>query len=234
MSTRPRACSAAPLSSTRSALTARLGRVVALALVALALVACQEDYKNDDAVGGYMIFRKALLAGDADGVWASLDSNTHKIFDEQVVQLKTMSEQIDRFLPLVDQKLARKQTGVVLLKEHNIQTGQDLFKFTFKPDKLTVTPEIKVGSEVSDVQYNDANTEAAIVTYGGQEYRLVQEDGQWRVASWNELITERLKWVNSNTDALNKTVEDLAKEEREQVDKVISYLLAEDKKRRKR
>ncbi len=210
----------------------RWGLAVVCCCVVLQGAGCAEELTPQEPRGAYMIFRQAVLSGDAAGVYAAMDKETHQVFETRYQTMVGMEEQIVRFLPQVDQKLARQQTGVVLLKERGITSGETLFHAVFTAQKLEVTPEIEVGTEVSEVEVNAEESEAAVVTYSGQVYRLVkEEDGVWRVKSWRELVEQKTSWVTGNQSALEQTVSDLIKEESEEVDKVIQYILAEERRR---
>jgi hypothetical protein len=102
----------------------------------------------------------------------------------------------------------------------------------YTPDKLEVTPEIEVGSEISALEVSEDGKEAIIVTYSGQQYRLVLEDAEWRISSWSELSAARTKWILDNRTALEQTVQDLIAEEKEEVDQVIAFLIEEEKTRK--
>lgn len=213
----------------------RLRSLVALWVLwgaAVSVAGCQEEYLPSEPDGAYMLWRQALLSGDIEGVYDLLDEDTHADLDERVGVMREMSEDILRYLPQVDQKLARQQTGVVLLNKHNIETGADLFKVLFKPDKLEVTPSIEVGTEISELTLNEAGDEAVIVVYSSQQFLMRKnQEGQWRVSSWKTLCLERTQWILDNRDALEQTVQDLINEEKEEVDAAIKFLLAEDKRR---
>ena len=181
-----------------------------------------------------MLFRQALFSSEeasADTVYSYLSKDTKQVFEERVSMMNEMSEQIVRFLPQVDQKLARKQTGAVLLKEQKLTTGKDLFKLLYSADLIKPSDELEVGSEISDIEYlNDENTEAILVTYAKDEYRLVlEEDGVWRVASWREFAKARTAWISNNREILEQTIQELITEEKEEIDKVIAYLLEQGK-----
>jgi len=230
-----------------------------LAVCASAL-SCSKELLPTEPEGAYMLWREAFIGPQCEGekeaveacrekrediIYDFLDKETHKVFDERVEVLKSMQDEIQRFLPQVDQKLAREQTGVVLLDMHGIEDGRGLFKALFKIENLKMTPEIEVGTEVSEVEINEEGTEAAIVVYAveepvnpgdeavGQQFLLrKEEEGLWRITSWRQMSIERTKWILDNRSALEQTVQDLINEEKAEVDVVIKYLLKEDKRRR--
>lgn len=213
-------------------MTAR-GKIVVLMLVWLGgLAGCQGEMLPTEPDGAYLLFRQAVLSGDSKTAYEFLDHDTKALFDERVVALNDMQDRIDRFLPQVDQRLARQQTGVVLLKKNKLDSGNALFLMLFTPDKLEVTPEIEVGSEISDLEVSEDGKEAILVTYSGQQYRLVLEGTEWRVSSWAALAAKRTQWILDNRTALEQTVQDLIAEEKEEVDRVIAFLIAEDKARK--
>ncbi len=203
-------------------------------LIALSAISCAEELLPTEPEGAYLIWRQALLEGNADVAYDHLDEQTRAVFEERVEVLNVMSEDILRYLPRTDQRLARQQTGAVLLKEKGIEDGRGLFKVLFKPEAMKVTPEIEVGTEVSSVEINETGDEAAIVVYAGQQFLLrKEEDGIWRITSWRTLSLERTQWILDNRDALEQTVQDLINEEKEEMDAVIKYLLDEEARRRK-
>lgn len=203
-----------------------------LVLAVLCAAGCSGELLPEEPQGAYLLWRAALLKGDTEGVYEYLDQDTRKLLDERAAVLDAMSEDITRYLPLVDQRLARQQTGAVLLKEKGVKDGRKLFLLMFTPDQLKITPEIEVGSEVSDIELNEAGDTAAIKTDGGDQFILErEEDGVWRISSWKELCDQRTQWILDNRTALEQTVQDLITEEKEEVGAVIDYLLAQDKKR---
>lgn len=194
--------------------------------------ACSGELVPEEPQGAYLLWRQALLRGDTEGVYEYLDEDTRKLLDERAKLLEDMSEDIARYLPQVDQRLARRQTGAVLRKQKGVKDGRALFSLLFTPDKLEITPEIEVGLLVSDLELNEAGDTAAIKTDGGDQFILVrEEDGIWRVTSWKPLCEQRTQWILDNRSALEQTVQDLISEEQEEVGAVIDYLLAQEKKR---
>jgi len=221
-----------PLASRVVPSLARVLVTCGLLLVVAATTGCEEELLPQEPRGAYLLFRQAIFQGDADQVWAYLDKDTKDLFDQRYGTLLAMSDQIVQFLPSVDQKLARQQTGVVMLGDQGIHSGQELFNAVFKPKAVEITPEIEVGTEVSEVEVNEAESEAVVVTYAGTVYRLVvEEDGIWRISNWRELVATRTAWVDGNQTALEQTVSDLINEEKEGVDKIIKFILAEEEKR---
>ena len=204
-----------------------------LLLCAAWTLGCEEELRPEEPKGAYLLWREALLQGDVDGVYKYLDQDTHKLLDERVTVLKELEGDISRYLPQVDQKIARKQTGAVLLRDHkDLEDGRALFGLIYQPGSLKITPEVRVGSEVSDVELNEAGDIASVVTYGGDQYYFKREsDSVWRTGAWLTLADERTRWVLDNQTALEQTVQDLISEEQEEIGAVIEHVLAEDKKR---
>ncbi|MEO1273331.1 MAG: hypothetical protein AAFX99_35045, partial [Myxococcota bacterium] len=210
---------------------------------ALVTVGCQGELKPEEPDGAYLLFRQALLDQDTDTIYSFLNNKTKTVFDTRTVVLKDMSTKIDRFLPQVDQKLARSQTGVVLLKKHDIKDGKALFKHLFQSKAIEVTEGLQVGSGIrfpGGVEYLDEDkTQAVIVTWANDQYYLVlEEEGEdkkiWRVASWLEDAEAKTQWIVTNQKNLDQTIQDLISEEKEEIDTVIKYLLAQEQKRASR
>jgi hypothetical protein len=202
-------------------------------MLSLVLVSCSEEVVETEPEGAYIIWRQALFDGDEGRVYEQLDAQTKRVFQERFERLLLMSQDIQRYLPQADQKLAREQTGVVMLSRHGIKDGEGLFRALVELDKLEVSPEIEVGTEVSEVEINESGTEAAVVVYAGQQFVLrKEEEGRWRIASWHQLCSERTQWILDNSQVLEQTVQDLINEEKEETDAVIKYLLAEDRRRK--
>ena len=216
---------------------------VLMACAALLMVAtgCQGEPQPQEADGAYLLFRSALLQGNKATVYGYLSQDTKKVYEDRYATFQDMSEQIIRFLPQTDQKLARQQTGVVLLKKEGIEDSEGLFTYLFKLDALKTEdtlPGLEIGSGIrfpGGVAYNDDETEAAIVTWANDQYHMVKEDdGIWRVASWRKDAQEKTAWIETNKENLEKTIQDLISEEKEEIDTVIKYLLAQEQKRASR
>ena len=213
-------------------------RTLLMVCLVSALVGCQGELLPQEADGAYLLFRQGLLAGDTDAVYGFLSEDTKQVFDDRVKTLQDMSEQIVRFLPQVDQKLARSQTGVELLKKHDIKDGADLFKILYQDKAIEVSDGLEVGSGIrfpGGVEFNEEETEAVIVTWANDQFHLVlEEDGIWRVASWKDDARDKTAWILSNQESLEKTIQDLISEEKKEIDTVIKYLLAQEQKRASR
>ena len=78
------------------------------------------------------------------------------------------------------------------------------------------------------MEIRQSNVEAVVVTHSGQWFRLAkEEDGDWRVSSWREFAVTRTKWILDNQTALKQTVEDLIAEEKEEIERIIDFLVKE-------
>lgn len=223
--------------SYRLAHLGRFARVV-LAAVAVACLAtlamgCSDELDPTEPEGAYYIFRNALLEGDAQVVWKRTDAETHRYFQERYEQLVEMDETIRRYLPQTDHKIARKQSGVILLDE--VDGGKGLFLKIFQPDNLPEQEAIKIGSNIDELKVTEDGQAAKVITRAGQEYVLTrEEDGEeWRVMliSSTDSVQENLGWLKQNQSALQQTVEDLIAEERAKRETIIAELL--DKKKEK-
>ena len=207
--------------------------LLAICLVLVGTSSCKDEVILDEPAGGYMAFRDAVLETKAGEVYECLDKETKDVYETRLATLQAMDERISKFLPQVDRRLAREQTGVVLLKEKNLQSGKDLFVLLFQGDQIIRTEGLENGTAVSYVETNDTGKQAVVKTYANVQYHMVkEEDDVWRVAQWKELSEARTKWIVDNKSTLEQTVEDLINEEKEEVDKVIAFLLKEEKKRK--
>lgn len=200
--------------------------------VGLAVAGCSEELDPSEAGDAYLIFRDALWADDADKVWAMCDEETHKYFQERYEDLVAMDETIERYLPLADHRLARRQSGAVLVKE--IKDGKGLFLKVFSPKGLPKDQAHKLGTDVLELAVAEDDKSARVVTRGKQTFYLVREApakkgevGQWRVklVQSSEAVPGAFAWLESNKMALQQTVDDLIAEEQQQREGIIAELM---------
>ncbi len=188
---------------------------------------CSSELDPSDPEGAYYIFRDALLEKDAQTVWERTDQETHAYYQARYNDLVEMDETIDRYLPQTDHKIARQQSGTVLLDE--IDDGKGLFLKTFVPDELPEEEAIKVGSDIDEIKLAEDESSAKIITRAGQEYVLTRDDktDEWRVmlVRSTDIVEKSFAWLDTNRSALQQTVEDLIAEEREKREAIIAELL---------
>ncbi|QDG54187.1 hypothetical protein FIV42_26625 [Persicimonas caeni] len=214
----------------RHAFTGRFARA-AMALVAATLVAlavgCGDELDPTEPEGAYYIFRNALLKGDAETVWKRTDDTTKAYFQQRYEQLEEMDETIERYLPQTDHKIARKQSGTILLDE--VDGGKGLFMKVFQPKNLPDEQAIKVGSDIDELKVAEDDSAAKVVTRAGQEYVLKadKKTEEWHVmlVRSSDKVDGAFGWLEANESALQQTVEDLIAEEREKREAIIAELM---------
>ncbi len=198
-----------------------------LCALSMSLSACSSELDPTRPEDAYLIFRDALLAGDAEAVWARADSTTHAYFQERQEQLVAMDEQIVRYMPQADHRLARRQSGVVLAQ--TAPDGRALFLKVFTPKALPNDEAYKLGSDVDTVNVTEDGDFAKVITRSGQEYFMARQkpDGQWYVMLPRSItsLEQRMAWVAQNQSVLSQTVEELIAEERKEREAVIAELL---------
>lgn len=203
--------------------------LIASVLVALA-VGCGDELDPTEPEGAYYIFRDALLKGDAETVWKRTDQTTKAYFQQRYEQLEEMDATIERYLPQTDHKIARKQSGTILLDQ--VDDGKELFMKVFQPEnlpKLSNKQAVKVGSDIDELKVAEDDSAAKVVTRAGQEYVLTpdKKTEEWHVmlVRSSDKVDASFGWLETNQSALQKTVEDLIAEEREKREAIIAELM---------
>ena len=112
----------------------RVYRFFILTMLSLVLVSCSEEVVETEPEGAYTIWRQALFDGDEGRVYEQLDAQTKRVFQERLERLLLMSQDIQRYLPQADQKLAREQTGVVMLSQRGIKDGENVARLCMLVD----------------------------------------------------------------------------------------------------
>jgi hypothetical protein len=198
--------------------------------MAIVAAGCGDELDSSEPEGAYYIFRNALLEGDAETVWKRTDSDSRAYFQQRYEHLVEMDQTIERYLPQTDHKIARKQSGTVLLDE--VEDGKGLFLKVFQPENLTATEAIRIGSDLDELKVAEDDSAAKVVTRAGQEYLLShdQQSEEWHVmlVRSTDKVDASFGWLTSNQSALQQTVEDLIAEERKKREAVIAELM--DKK----
>lgn len=205
--------------------------MVLVAVSAVLTTGCSDELDPTDPRDAYVMFRDALVAGDGETVWKRTDEQTHTYFDQQYGVLVEMDELIHRYLPQTDVKLARKQSGTVLLED--VSNGKELFLEVYSAKDVPKKEAVEIGSNVDEVKVAEDGQLAKVVTRAGQEYILTrdEESEQWFVmlVKSNDAVQSSFGWLDRNEKALTQTVEDLIKEEREEREEVIAELMGFDK-----
>lgn len=193
---------------------------------AVAFAGCSGELNPEDPGQAYLLFRDALVEGDVDGMWDRTAPSTREYFDERYEQLVDMDEKIKNYLPRTDHKLARKQTGTILLDE--IDSGRDLFEEIVAPEGVSMSEAQRLGSLIDQIEVSKNNEEARAVTRSGRTYRLVKgEDDEWYVRLVDSLqaVDESFEWLERNRSAVSETVNDLLEEEQEEREEIIADLM---------
>jgi hypothetical protein len=193
---------------------------------------CSDELDPTEAGDAYLMFRDALWSGSAEQVWSLSDEQTHTYFQERYEELVGMDDTIDRYLPLADHRLARRQSGAVLIKE--IKDGKGLFLKVFTPDKLPKEDAFRLGLDVEELAVAEDDQNAKVVTRGKQVFYLVKQKGskkgeraRWyvKLVQSSEAVPGAFVWLEGNRTALQQTVDDLIAEERQQREAIIAELM---------
>lgn len=189
---------------------------------------CSSELDPSKPDGAYHLFRDALLAGDAEGVWKNSDAATHLYFQDRYEHLSDMDETIAQFLPQTDHRIARQQSGAVLLDE--VKDGKGLFLKIFQSEGFA-DEAIRIGSDIDELKVNKEGTTARVVTRAEQIY-LLGKDGEserWHImlmdSEISKSVEDSMDWLGHNESALQQTVEDLVAEQREQREAIIAELM---------
>lgn len=206
--------------------------IAIVAFSAVFTMGCGDELDPTEPEDAYLVFRDALFDGDGETVWERTDEQTHAYFEQKYGVLVEMDELIRRYLPQTDVKLARKQSGTVLLDK--VSDGRELFLEVYSAENVPDDEAVRIGSNVDEVKVAEDGELAKVVTRAGQEYLLTRdaESEEWFVmlVKSSEAVESSFGWLDSNEEALTQTVEDLIKEEREEREEVIAELMGFDKK----
>jgi len=222
------ACSKIGSNNRRRAARAGLWALTMLMMLAWA-PGCSSELDPTEPDGAYYLFRDALLAGDGEGVWKYSDQATHAYFQDRYEHLVEMDETIEQFLPLTDHRIARQQSGAVLLDE--VKDGKGLFLKLFQSQKFAEDEAIRIGTDIDELEVNKDSTAARISTRAKQVYLLDRDkkSEQWHImlmeSETSKSIENSLGWLGHNESALQQTVEDLVAEQREKREAIIAELM---------
>lgn len=200
-----------------------------LIVVAAALGACNGELDPTQPEDAYSLFRQALFEGDAQVAWERTDEDSRDYFQERYDKLQEMNDLIERYLPHTDHAIARGQSGAELLEE--LDSGQDLFALVFEPAEFVDDDGVKFGAEAREIQMSETGDTAVVVTRGGQEFVLVQQDDElWfiNLVESGDFLDQSFQWLTNNEEALEQTVQDLIEEERRNREQIISQLMDVD------
>lgn len=197
-----------------------------LALV-IGLMGCGVKMDPGDPEGAHNVFQAAMFDGDAETMWNRMAPSSKEFFDGQLARLKIMDEKIVRFLPQTDHKLARKQSGSILITE--VADGKALFLKVFTPAGIPQDEKFKVGSAVEEVRMSEDEKSAELVTRGQQTVHLTYDEKseEWFVmfAETEDAVSKSFIWLDENEKALDQTIEDLIEEERREREIIIADLM---------
>ncbi len=159
-------------------------------------------------------------------MWQQSDSNTHDYFEQHYQTLVQMDETITDYLPQTDHQLARRQAGTVLLDK--IDDSQGLFAEVVRPQAVVIDQAKKLGLNVDKIKISEDQRAAEVVTRAEQTFHLTREDeSRWRVNLVQSLpsLRTRLKWIDNNQSALEKTVDKRIDEEQKRREAIIADLM---------
>ncbi|MFB6263123.1 MAG: hypothetical protein ABEL76_05780 [Bradymonadaceae bacterium] len=197
-----------------------------LIAVSLAVAGCSDDYDRQSPGGAYRAFRRAFIDADSAALWKRVDARTREYFSQRYQDLVEIDRDIDAHLPQTDQRLARKQSGAVLLDE--IDGPRGLFEEVVRPKRVVVDRERRIGSEVAAVRIGEKQQTAVVTTRAGQAVRLSRnDDGTWGVdlLATLEGLRKRLSWIRKNRRAIRETVRSIMRRERERREEIIAELM---------
>lgn len=212
----------------RTAMRQSLRALLLLMLMSAAL-GCSSELDPTQPDGAYYLFRDALLAADGEGVWKHSDEATHLYFQERFEHLGEMDKTIDQFLPQTDHRIARQQSGAILLDE--IKDGKGLFLKIFQAKNLADNEAIRIGSDIDELTVNKERTAARVMTRAEQVYLLKKsaDSEQWHImlmeSETSKSVEKSLGWLGHNESALQQTVEDLVAEQRQEREAIIAELM---------
>jgi len=201
--------------------------VAELSFAVVLLAGCGSKLDATEPGEAYLVYRKAMLDGDVDGIWERTAPSTKQYFEDRYQQLVKMDEKIEEYLPQSDHEVARKQTGTILLDE--IDGARGLFERVVEPANVSVSQARRLGSRVQKIRKSKDEKRAQVVTRSGRTYRLVKsgDDGEWYVALEKSMDTldASFQWLDRNREALTETVNDLLESEKEKREQVIADLM---------
>jgi hypothetical protein len=124
--------------------------------------------------------------------------------------------------------LARKQSGTVLLDE--IEGARGLFNKVVDLKKLARSRATELGSLVGKVRIAKDKKTAQVETRGGRTYELHRTNGEWYVNLVDSVpeVDKAFAWLDSNIEALNKTVQDRSQQQQARREEIIAQLFNVD------
>ena len=203
--------------------------LVCWALGVLVVAGCSNKLDPTEPGEAYLKFRKSLKKGDVEQMWKRCSPSTREYFNTRYDELVQMDHKIHKYLPQTDHKLARKQSGTVLLDE--IDSGRGLFEHVVDPEKVAMNEARRLGSLISAIRLSKDEKQAEVETRSGRKYRLVKgEESEWYVSLVDSLgaVDKSFAWLERNKKALDKTVQDLSEEQRKKREEIIAELMDVD------
>lgn len=200
--------------------------LIMLALGTVFLTACGGKLDPSDPEGAFNLFKTAMLNGDRDTMWNHIAPSSQEYFDAQLGRLKEMDEKIGRYLPPTDHKLARRQAGSILTDE--LSTGRQLFDKIVTPSNLPKDEKYLVGLTVAEIKVSEDEKTAAILTRAKQKVLLQfdEKNEEWDIMFVESFasLKDAMKWLDSNENALDQTIDDLLSEERRKREAILAEL----------
>lgn len=200
--------------------------VVLLGLAGVVFSGCSSELDPTEPEDAYLVFRNALFEGNEEAVWGRLDPGTKEFFETSYNELIEMDAEIEKYLPQADHRLARRQSGAILLRD--VKDGKGLFLHLMTLDKFEHDDAIELGSRVDTVAVSEDQKSSKVTTRGGQEFYMTKgKNGQWYVMFYksSEELQKSMAWVEANKVALRQTVDDLIAEEQKKREEIVAELI---------
>lgn len=218
--------------------------LILIGSITLLSTGCEEERDPLTPLGSYNLFKNALETGEAGQVWDRMSQASRDFFNEKHEKLVTMNDTITKYLPPTDHLIAQKQAGTVLLK--TAKDGRGLFLALFDSKALKEKESEKdwatelgntgratfarlPGVDLPKIVVSE-DKKTAVVDAPGIQVAMVKgegEEGEWTVdliRSGNTVKTNTA-WIDANSEALEKTVDDLISEQRQHREELIAKLM---------
>ena len=190
------------------------------------LAGCSSELDPTEPDDAYLIFREALFDKSAEQVWTRLDEDTRAYFEKSHGELEEMEQDIEKYLPQADHRLAKAQSGAILLRAS--KDGRSLFLNVMTLEGFEKDEAVELGSRVETLELTEDQATARITTRGGQVFYMTRgKDEQWYVMLYksSEELKKSMAWLEVNKVALRQTIDDLIAEERARREVIIAELM---------